>query len=1560
MPGSKASTFEGRAILNSSLRHLLRARCRLGCFARSFCHQRFDRASEHGTAFGELFPLPLPYPEVLCKGATDEDGRLALKRGVSAVIIILNYLHLGRPRCCAKELRMRRPLSKKQWSGVKRLEFLMKAWIEVSPIDAEGMGRTAAKVESIEETLKKLEVAAATHVSQQCNYFRGGDRRGVDCLGEKSRGVKIGWMPDEAGFTTFKKVEADRLTFVGTPSFDPTPYLDKRSQAIFNDPIQCRDDPASYRGPVPKLKVHCPPDEKLKLYELLDASNRLGVHRRGEVSLKFGSGLFAVTKDLSRDRLILDSRGANLLEKPAQRWIRSLACGESLVKLVLKKGEVLRASGNDLRDFYYLFRCSESRSRRNFLVGEVPARKLQHLHSVREKGFATGMLVGSLRTLAMGDTQAVELAQTCHLSLALNGGVVSRSSLISMHQPLPRGTQLTGLVIDDYISMSIDSEKDCEKPSRGGEKADLMTEEYKRVGLIPNEKKAFRDEEDSTFWGADLRGRDGLVRGSLKRAIPLAGIILKIVQARTATCLLLETIAGSLISLFLYRRRLLSLMDSVFASYRGREDREIVKLDGRTLSDLLCMSCLLPLAVTNLRAKVSPRLTATDASSWGEAGVVASVPERIIEEIYRHTLKKSVWVRLLSPARALQRQKNLLQPEDEIPNPEDRFHSHPLWQSLAEGLDFRVLFSKSKTSSRHINVGELRAMLRSEHLHALGEPESREVYALDSQVALGCLLKGRSSSSALNEELVGSLPVMLLQDKYSEGIYFETSVNPGDDPTRGKEVRKPTKSLPWWWEELKNGCYAGFDDWMRRHDVHPDETCGLPEFAELLHGKLLEEETQREESGLFEERFRREEELQCFTDVFQRGGTEEQTISAEEDEPKKLISSVLADHDTEAETATSRGDDVSPCSLEDVREDEDKSFEETEVTEAEITEGGEKAEEKEKEPEARSPKKPKGELSARGVQLLRKIPESQFVGLKDPTFSDLRAGFLDLFSGERGVAEAIHRISGRWVLCYDLAHSAREDLDDSTIKEEVEELLREGCFHGAGGGPVCGSFSMAVTPPVRSREHPYGLPTASENMKPKIALGNRFARWMIKILEIGLGMGLCVWLENPASSWLFRLPIWKAFMRRHPEVGGWLLDYCRFHAKWRKRTLIVTNSLLKNFRTLCTGGHTHQLLRGRCKEKRKSWTAVAQAYPRGVALAIAAGVLLHCGFAEWKGCFDPSACARAGHKRIGEAKNPGPRSVAQRQRGDLSQVKLVEAKTLAIQDKAWAGFLGWASELISPGAVRTAMAQPALLAELLREYGYHLYSNGKSLFVYRHLIVLVQQQIVGAKAYLGICWETINRWEIQEPVEHRVPLPFQIFLGMIGVGLCWNWRSFVAVLGISFYGISRPGEALAATRGDLILPSDRLEFDSSVAYVRVGAAKARRRGKHVVQHLTINDGTFVKFLEKYYGSWPPTAKLFQGSHSAFRRRWDAVLAALHIDKKVSLTPGGIRGGGCVFSFQSGVSIPMLMWKMRLKHQVTLESYLQEVVATTVLPRLSANSRRRISAAAMIAPRLLNL
>ena len=514
-------------------------------------------------------------------------------------------------------------------------------------------------------------------------------------------------------------------------------------------------DVTDYKGPSPpRLRVHAPNSQKLKLFELLDASGRLGVHRVHEVEAHFGSGLFAVVKDLSKDRLILDSRGANLLERPAQRWIKTLATGDALVKLLLADKEIARSSGNDLRDFYYLFKVSERRSARNYLSGVIPAARIAHLRAMQQKGFSDGKVVASLRTLAMGDTWAVELAQTAHLSLALNSRTAARDGLICLGRPLPRSATMSGLVIDDYVNISLDHEDDLSTPSYGSQLADEMSRRYEEAKLIPNHKKAFRDELNASFWGIDLDGRRGLLRGSLKRAVPLVGLLLRVAHIGISTAGLLEVLAGSIISLMLCRRRLLSLLDSLFESYKGRESSEMVVLDGRTKSDLLIIAVLIPLAVTNLRSKVSSRVTATDASNWGEASVIGKLEEKIANEMYRHTLRKSLWVRLLSPTAAWHRSHGVLSVEDEVPEPSDAYKSHPLWQLIAECLDYKLQYAKARTGNRHINIGELRAILHSEEIHSLSSPSVREIYGSDSQVALGALIKGRSSSPSLNNELI--------------------------------------------------------------------------------------------------------------------------------------------------------------------------------------------------------------------------------------------------------------------------------------------------------------------------------------------------------------------------------------------------------------------------------------------------------------------------------------------------------------------------------------------------------------------------------------------------------------------------------------------------------------------------------------------------------------------------------------------------------------------------------------------------------------------------------------
>ena len=251
------------------------------------------------------------------------------------------------------------------------------------------------------------------------------------------------------------------------------------AEGIFNDPLACREPPERCSERPPKMRVHCSRNQKIKLFSLLDASDRLRVHLPHDVCSRYGSGLFAVPKDLDRDRLILDSRGANLLETPPQRWIKSLASAETLCRISLEDDEVLACSGNDLRDFYYLFKATQSRSRRNVLVGPMHPQELVGLRALQQEHLQSKVVYGSLNTLAMGDCQAVELAQSCHLGLALQKGIVDSDSLTTMYKPVPRSGTMVGLVIDDFVSMSKVKESVFEKgSSEGARRAETMQSAY--------------------------------------------------------------------------------------------------------------------------------------------------------------------------------------------------------------------------------------------------------------------------------------------------------------------------------------------------------------------------------------------------------------------------------------------------------------------------------------------------------------------------------------------------------------------------------------------------------------------------------------------------------------------------------------------------------------------------------------------------------------------------------------------------------------------------------------------------------------------------------------------------------------------------------------------------------------------------------------------------------------------------------------------------------------------------------------------------------------------------
>lgn len=134
-----------------------------------------------------------------------------------------------------------------------------------------------------------------------------------------------------------------------------------------------------------------------------------------------------------------------------------------------------------------------------------------------------------------------------------------------------------------------------------------------------------------------------MIRGSLKRAIPLMGIVFKVSSLGYSAVELLQIISGSLVSLFLFRRRLLSVLGSIFDACKNRGGREVVKLSGGVKGELLICAFLLPFACTNIRAKHSGCIVATDASHWGEAAVCCQIPAVAARELSRRCIRKSVW-----------------------------------------------------------------------------------------------------------------------------------------------------------------------------------------------------------------------------------------------------------------------------------------------------------------------------------------------------------------------------------------------------------------------------------------------------------------------------------------------------------------------------------------------------------------------------------------------------------------------------------------------------------------------------------------------------------------------------------------------------------------------------------------------------------------------------------------------------------------------------------------------------------------------------------------------------
>ena len=354
---------------------------------------------------------------------------------------------VGKPSKIPRGYCLHAELSGEQRGIVSRLRRLCGEWINAEEITAADMGHSAGKIESLEEAVQRL-CLAASKLTTLSGSAKLPAVAGSGLGGEKKQLKQTLFGEVQLA----KDIESHRLKFVGSPAFDPSPFLEPLTRKIYEQPIACSLSPEECPQDPPHVQVRGKRSEILQLLHSLDKSGRLALFPPSELQMQHRAGLFSLMKNLTTDRLILDSRPANTLELPLNVWTQTMASISPLLDTFLAPSDILIASGEDLRDYYYFYIVSPERAARNALAMELTEQEARQFRAYAATTPGSRKYVPALQTMAMGDVNAVEVGQQAHMAICLQQGVLPKELLL-LRGRAPRGKLAVGVVIDDWIAL---------------------------------------------------------------------------------------------------------------------------------------------------------------------------------------------------------------------------------------------------------------------------------------------------------------------------------------------------------------------------------------------------------------------------------------------------------------------------------------------------------------------------------------------------------------------------------------------------------------------------------------------------------------------------------------------------------------------------------------------------------------------------------------------------------------------------------------------------------------------------------------------------------------------------------------------------------------------------------------------------------------------------------------------------------------------------------------------------------------------------------------------------
>lgn len=260
----------------------------------------------------------------------------------------------------------------------------------------------------------------------------------------------------------------------------------------------------------------------------------------------------------------------------------------------------------------------------------------------------------------------------------------------------------------------------------------------------------------------------------------------------------------------------------------------------------------------------------------------------------------------------------------------------------------------------------------------------------------------------------------------------------------------------------------------------------------------------------------------------------------------------------------------------------------------------------------------------------------------------------------------------------------------------------------------------------------------------------------------------------------------------------------------------------------------------------------------------------------------------------------------------------------------------------------------------IRAYGLHLFQRGAPRYQFVYTITGFQDRCPHMRPFLASAWQVDRKWQQYEPGECRPVISAPIMRAMTSIALLWKWYRWLGITLIGFLGMLHPAEFVHLTRRDVLLPSDSLSHDG-VFYVHIRNPKTSRFARR--QHCKIDELVTLRFIEKVFTELAPDEPLFPGGMTSYRRRWNLVLSRLGIpftQQNKGATPAVLRGSGATHLYLQCEDLCRVQWRGRWSQLKTVEHYIQEVAAQTLMHNLSDLAKHRVRFLHEAAPMLLSL